>query len=181
MEAVAHEFVHASFQSGQLGRLTDPAAFDRYNAVTEPRWLTEGMAYLLARLVTLEPRGFSYSRERERLVLQAASIGLPLWEADGWPEKWADHQTPNEIIARTYTCGCLAAELLASHFGIANLANYYMLLEPQMAPLGGDPARYPRPGWRISFQRAFGIAVEEFYELFEAQPAAGFPEVDFVN
>ena len=35
---------------------------------------------------------------------------------------------------------------------------------------------FPRPGWRVAFERAFGMTVDEFYDLFEEHRAAGFPD-----
>ena len=32
--------------------------------------------------------------------------------------------------------------------------------------------------WQESFQAAFGMEVEKFYELFEAHRAAGYPELE---
>ena len=47
-----------------------------------------------------------------------------------------------------------------------------------MVPRRVSEKDYPRPGWREAFERAFGMTVEEFYELFEEHRAAGFPEVE---
>ena len=47
-----------------------------------------------------------------------------------------------------------------------------------MVPLGVMEEDFPEPGWRVAFESAFGMTVDEFYELFEAHGAAGFPEVE---
>ena len=185
---MAHELVHSAFEHGVLGLLTDPAAFEQYKAVTVPRWLGEGMAELLTDLAIFEQNSIPYPHPetRQGRVSRAASIDLSLQEAETWPSRFVgsvalDDQSAargREIIDCIYACGYMAVELLASHVGVRKLADYYMLLEPRMVPLGVKEEDFPQPGWREAFEQAFGMTVDEFYDLFEEHRAAGFPELD---
>ena len=186
--ALVHELVHTNFQHGVLGLQKDPAGFERYRAVTEPRWLGEGMAGLLTELVALRHYFVSYPQPqtREGYVSRVGGIDLPLKDAELWPSGYVGRTGPDggtergkAIIDCIYACGYLAVELLASRVGIGKLSDYYMLLEPRMVPLGVRSENFPMPGWREAFEEAFGMTIDEFYELFEAHRAAGFPEVDF--
>ena len=46
-----------------------------------------------------------------------------------------------------------------------------------MVPLGVKEEDFPQPGWRVAFESAFGMTVDEFYDLYEDHRSAGFPEV----
>ena len=180
---MAHELVHAAFQVGVAGLLTDSTAFE--GLVTAPRWLGEGMAILLSELALAEHRGTDHSQERKGwvLLLQAEAIDLPLRDAETWPSGWwsgsvgpdGELDEGRAVINCIYTCGYVAVELLASRVGLRELSDYYMYLEPRMFPWVSEKD-YPRPGWRVAFERAFGMTVDEFYELFEEHRAAGFPD-----
>ena len=183
VEPMAHELVHASFQTGVAGLLTDPAAFQGHGSVSSPRWLTEGMAILLSELALAEHRGTDHSQKRKGWVLQAEAIDLPLRDAETWPSGWAGSVGPDDeldegrvVINCIYKCGYVAVELLASRVGLRKLSDYYMYLETRMLPRRVSEKDYPRPGWRVAFERAFGMPVEEFYVLFEEHRAAGFPD-----
>ena len=183
VEPMAHELVHASFQTGVAGLLTDPAAFQGHGSVSSPRWLTEGMASLLSGLALAEHRGTDHSQKRKGWVLQAEAIDLPLRDAETWPSGWAGSVGPDDeldegrvVINCIYKCGYVAVELLASRVGLRKLSDYYMYLEPRMLPRRVSEKDYPRPGWRVAFERAFEMPVEEFYVLFEEHRAAGFPD-----
>ena len=176
---VAHEIIHASYQNGVLGLLKDPAGFDGYGSVSTPRWLSEGMAVLLTELATYERRGISYSQVREREESRAVAIDLPLREAELWRDEMAREVADDEwdeILFCIYKCGFVAAEILASLVGPGKLSDYYMLLEPWMVPRGVPKVEWQ--GWRLAFEEAFGMTVDEFYELFEEHRAAGFPEME---
>ena len=188
---MAHELVHSAFQHGVLGLMTDPAAFEQYKSVSVPRWLTEGMAGLLTDLAIFKQNSIPYPhpemrRVRRGQVRRAASIDLSLEEAENWPPQFEAYVALDDesaargwkIIDCIYVCGYMAVELLASHVGVRKLADYYMRLEPQMVPLGVKEEDFPQPGWRVAFESAFGMTVEEFYGLFEEHRAAGFPELD---
>ena len=136
---------------------------------------------LLEELATFERRGDSYSQAREWYVSRAVEADLPLREAELWRDEMAREVSDDEwdeIRSCIYMCGFVAAEILASFVGPGKLSDYYMLLEPWMVPRGVRNFDYPRPGWRLAFEEAFGMTVEEFYELFEEHRAAGFPEVE---
>ena len=185
--SMAHELVHASFQHGVLGLMTDPAAFEQYKAVSVPRWLNEGMAGLLTDLAIFKQNSIPYPHPetRQGRVSRPASIDPSLQEAETWPPQFVAFVLPDdesaargrEMIDCIYACGYMTVELLASHVGVRKLADYYMLLEPRMVPLGVKAVDFPQPGRRVAFESAFGMTVDEFYELFEAHGAAGFPEV----
>lgn len=69
-------------------------------------------------------------------------------------------------VACVYSCGFLAAELLANRAGgVSELLRFYALLEP-------------RTDWRETFQTVFRVSVDDFYAIFERHRAAGFPELD---
>ena len=172
---MAHELVHASFQSGVAGLLTDSTAFE--GMVTVPRWLSEGMAVFLSDLALVEHRGTDNSWRRKGQVLAVAAFDLLLQDVETWPSGWAGSVGPDgeldegrAVIACIYQCGYVAVELLASRVGLRKLADYYMYLEPRMFPRVSEKD-YPRPGWRVAFERAFGMTVEEFYQLFEEHRA----------
>ena len=143
---MAHELVHASFQHGVLGLMTDPAAFEQYKSVSVPRWLNEGMAGLLTDLAIFKQNSIPYPHPetRQGRVSRAASIDLSLQEAETWPPQFVgsvalDDESAargREIIGCIYACGLMAVELLASHVGVRKLADYYMLLEPGWCPWG---------------------------------------------
>ena len=111
---------------------------------------------------------------RQRWVLNATAVNVPLWYGEVWPEGISLSGT-HEITNCIYLCGYMAAELLAAHIGVRKLSQYYMLLEPWMLPQDVRESELPRPGWRVAFERAFEIRVDEFYKVFEAYRAAGFP------
>ena len=180
---MAHELVHASFQNGVTGLLTDPTAFEGHRTAMVPRWLREGMAVLLAELALAEHRGTDHSQVRKWRVSQVAAIDLLLQDAETWPSGWVGRNGPDDELdegrARIdciYRCGYLAVELLASRVGLGKLSDYFMYVERRMVPRRVNEEDYPRPGWRQAFERAYGMTVEEFYQLFEEHRAAGFLE-----
>ncbi len=186
-----HELVHANFQLGMAGLSTDPTAFEQHPGVTTPRWLSEGMAMLMTNLISVELLGIPHagSKQREQSVSLASATDLTLPDVELWPEggygrtdpkgaSEAELEQRRAIIDCIYHCGHLATELLASRVGVSKLAEYYMLLEAWMMPRGIREADYPQPGWRLAFEAAFGMTIDEFYELFEEHRAAGFPEME---
>ena len=87
------------------------------------------------------------------------------------------NETGLNIVACIYSCGYPAAELLASQVGMSKLFDYYKYVEPWMEPWDHSEGRK----WRPAFERAYGMTVEEFYELFEEHRADGFPEVEILE
>ena len=89
--------------------------------------------------------------------------------ASGVPFRLEELETYEKFLEANpfggFTFSQLAAELLAAHAGEGSLLRFYGLLEPERT-------------WQEAFQLAFSVTVEEFYELFEAHRAAGFPEVE---
>ncbi len=69
-------------------------------------------------------------------------------------------------IPNRYPYFLLAVELLASQVGEHGLLRYYLAL------------KQPGTTWPEVFREAFGMTVEEFYQLFEEHRAAGFPELN---
>lgn len=182
---LAHEIVHTVYQGGLVGWLTDPAAFDEYPRnfiMPAPRWIREGMAMLMPEFALPEHvlRG-----QREYALSIVENTDLTLADAEIHPTGCIGKQCPADkeaearaIIDCYYNCGYLATELLASYVGLSRLPDYFMLLEPWMAPPGVREAEIPREGWRLAFERAYGMTIDEFYDLFEEHRAAGFPELE---
>ena len=184
-----YQYIFSAIQNGLAGLLTEPGGFREHESVSVPRWLSVGMAALMGEMVALDYRGITYPlpQNREIFILNAAQItGVTLEDTEILPTapiggdgttSEADIIRTRAISACTYFCGYLASELLASQVGVAGLSKYYMLLEPAMMPRGIPEAEFPRPGWRTAFEEAFGLTIEEFYQLFEDHKAAGFPEL----
>ena len=181
LSSVVHDLVHNTFQHNIAGFLTDPVAFTQYGAVTEPRWLVEGMATMIHQLLVSDHLGTDYSKLRERYVKGGKALDMQLLEVELYPEHLTDEERNDrsdrsEWIECIHMCGFVAAELLASHVGLSKLPDYFMLLEPWMMPLGLSSERHPRPGWRLAFEQAYEMTIDEFYDLFEEHRAAGFPD-----
>lgn len=128
------------------------------NSSLQPVWLTEGVAELLSDRAMLNSGALS-SVERESVVERAKRIIKPLRELE---TRDAFHVRGEP--GKHYPYAHMAAELLASHAGERAILSYYELLR--------------RTGWRYAFQDAFGLTTDEFYNLFEAHRAAGFPAVE---
>ena len=153
----AHELSHA--QASAI------AGFENGGGTHEvqthgPVWIREGIAELHGHLV-MDQGGFnSYLDFRASNVSYTrASDFPPLRLQETWEQNWA-------VPGYSYGYFVLAAELLASQAGEDALIEYFTLLQPGTT-------------WEEAFQTAFGMTVEEFYVLFEAYRAAGYPEVDF--
>ena len=117
-----------------------------------PGWFTEGTAEYFA-FRALDAGGvWSYAEQRRwRLVAAGKRAVEPLRKL----ERGLDRVSYGFLL--------LAVELLASRAGERAVLDYYML---------------PQPGttWQEAFETAFGMTVDEFYELFEEHRAAGFPD-----
>ena len=185
IEMASHEFLHANYQQGVLGQRTTPSAFDRSDSMRVPRWLTEGMAVLLTQLVMSQyhDRPYPDFDSQENWMSRGAGTDLSLWDAELYPAQGhvdlisdeTERKKKRVIVDCIYRCGVLAVELLASLVGIGKLSDYWMYLERSMV-LRVPEADLPRTGWVQAFERAYGMTVEEFYELFEEHRAAGFPD-----
>ena len=119
-----------------------------------PQWLTQGIReYFVYHL--LEPPG---SEACYRPRGQSTSF-LPLDEL----ETSAGYSSQYPGLSRQYVF--FATEFLAVQASLQSIFDYYGSLR------GGL-------GWREAFRAAFGMAIEEFYQLFEEHRAAGFPKDD---
>lgn len=180
---MVHELVHSAFQHGLNGRLTDPAGFEGRGGVAVPRWLIEGMADFLPASGPPELSRY-FAKRRAGALLFIEDTEITLKDAEVWPSKGFKllRLEGDELVKATaikdciYQCGYLATELLASYVGLSRLPDYYMHLEPWMGQ--GREHELPSPGWRLAFEKAYGMTIKEFYERFEEHRAAGFPELD---
>ena len=156
MKIAAHELSHA--QASAI------AGFNNSGATSEvqthgPVWLREGIAERHAYLAMDRGGAQSYSDYRSNAVSYVRSRAFPqLMHLETHEQVWA-------VGHHTYGYFVLAAELLASYAGESALIEYFALLQPGTT-------------WQEAFEAAFGVTVEEFYELFEEHRAAGFPKVE---
>ena len=153
----AHELIHA-YQSGFS--VFPGGSQDHEVPRTGPRWLREGIAEYFAYRAMDLGRVFDYDTKRNSdrgLAWGARQVDKPLEEMEtrqgylGLPHK--------------YPFLVLAVELLAFHAGEDALLRFSMLQQPGTT-------------WQGVFEPAFGMTVDEFYQLFEAHHAAGFPELE---
>ena len=154
MRVTAHELYHV-YQRGLSG-LSGGA---RNHQVPEsgPRRLSEGGAEFSAYRAMSEIGELSYDDERDSkrgFVDRAKRVDKPLSEMETW----------NGIASEEsgYVYSLMAAELLASRAGEGALTRHYALAQPGAT-------------WRDAFETAFGMTVDDFYDLFEKHRAAGFP------
>ena len=100
----------------------------------------------------------SYESERDsKFVIDAKRIDKPLSEME--------KQEGYRGVSGAYNHFILAAELLAKNSGESNLLKYHALQDSKTM-------------WQEAFEKAFGMTVTQFYDLFEEHRAAGFPELD---
>ena len=119
----------------------------------QPEWLTEGAAEFLAHRAILNSSAL-HSAEREWVEERAKGIDKPLRELE-----------TRDNFHGGYLYGHMAAELLASRAGEGAILRYYALLTRET-------------NWRDAFESAFELTVDDFYNLFEAHRAAGFPALE---
>ena len=123
-------------------------------------WLSEGSAEFAARRALsldlwFDPvNHWQYRSDRYRIARGAKRVDTPLRDM----ESWADFPGGD-----AYSYSMMAAELLASRAGEGAILRYYALLTSD---------------WRDAFKSAFGLTVDDFYVLFEAHRAAGFPALE---
>ena len=125
----------------------------------QPEWLTEGAAEFLADRAMLNV-GALHSAERELVVEMANRIDKPLRDIET-----RDDFRDEGLGSKYYPYSHMAAELLASRAGEGAILRYYALLTRET-------------NWRDAFESAFGLTVDDFYVLFEAHRAAGFPALE---
>ena len=141
---LAHEYVHVLQHQLAAGASLGPA------------WLTEGVAVYgeaLHRAVVDQgltaSEGLDSRRRQEAAALLRAGELRPLRTLE----------TVEDDAERIhYRLGFLAADWLADHSGVEALAGYYQRLPSS-------------DNWQEAFEAAFGIAVDDFYDTFEAYRA----------
>ena len=141
---LAHEYVHVLQHQLAAGASWGPA------------WLTEGVAVYgeaLHRAVVeqgLTPSEGLNSRRREEAAALTRAGEVPVLRS---------FETVEDDAERIhYRLGFLAADWLAARSGVEALAGYYRRLSSS-------------DSWQEAFEGAFGTAVEDFYESFEAYRA----------
>ena len=155
-----HEMFHIAYQYGLSGLITNRSWFAEREPDRVPSWLEEGMAEW-ARHASLAHAGErDYRLSRQELIdeIHSMTTALPATE-------WIDDHGQNAEGRRcVFVCGEAAVELLASQVGIRGLTEFYTRLAP------GVP-------WQSTFEEAYGINVDAFYEMFEEHRAADYTEL----
>ena len=162
-ETAVHENIHMSFQISVAG----------YDRDVAPWWFIEGMATYFAAAVEQTYFPGRFNRHRDEWVRKAGSSTalLSAWEnAESAPDAEADDGC-------WYECGALAIELLAYEFHVRSIGDFYTALNRNILARLMDIFS-PQPAWRAAFEDTFGITADKFYEAFEKQRDAGFPELD---
>ena len=158
----AHEVFHTYQELLRESQCTtnDPDILDY-----EPDWLKEGSAKLFEIRASFEvPKRYShifgppdfqsYDEIRTNIAYLLKDSTLPLAALEENVE--GDY---------AYNHAFLAAEYLASIAGESSMLRFYGSLRPD------------KP-WRESFQKAFGMGIDEFYNRFDEHQANGFPKLD---
>ena len=155
MKVISHELLH-TYQN-ELSELS-PASESHEVPEAGPRWLREGIAEYLAYKSLSEGGILSYESERNsRIVIDAKTVDKPLSEME--------KQEGYRGVSGAYNHFLIAAEFLAKNSGESNLLDFYRLQNKNTT-------------WQEAFEKAFGMTVTQFYDLFEEHRAAGFPELD---
>ncbi len=141
---LAHEYVHVLQYQLAAGAAWGPA------------WLTEGVAvYGEALHRAVIDQGLTASEGLDGRRRQKAAALL----LDGEVPALRSFETVADDAERIhYLLGFLAADRLAARSGVEALAGYYRRLSSSES-------------WQEAFEGAFGIAVDDFYESFEAYRA----------
>ena len=150
-----HEIVHGVYQYGLGGVHTDRDWF-RQHPSESPPWMGEGVALVFQQLAFCHSRGVPYLHNEWDKAKVLEWDGT-LADIDGYePDEWG---SPYK-----YSAGTEAVELLVSIVGVSRLFDFYTMMRPN------EP-------WQSTFSRAYGVSVEEFYEMFEQHKAAGLPDL----
>lgn len=120
--------------------------------VGEPGWMRLGMIEFIRSLVATT--GAYDHSPVSRATVSATSLDLSTFEGES---------TMSDDLISSY--GLEALELLVSWRGIQSLADYY-----DQDLLGEH--------WRVRFQIAFGMTVEQFYDHFAQHREAGLPDLE---
>ncbi len=141
---LAHEYVHVLQHQLAAGASWGPA------------WLTEGVAvYGEALHRAAIEQGLTASEGLNSRRRQEAAALLLAGEV---PPLRAFETVEDDAERIHYQLGFLAADRLADHAGLEALAGYYRRLPSS-------------DSWQEAFEAAFGIAIDDFYETFEAYRA----------
>ena len=130
-----------------------------------PFWLRQatyksyGVSYFQLRALTSGDY-LEYAQERRVLAGRASRENITLEDVTTGPAYWRHRISPAQEV--------LALELLAARAGERSLIHFYSLLGPETT-------------WRQAFQTAFGMSIDEFYQLLDEHRAAGYPELDIPN
>ena len=145
---LAHEYVHVL--QHQLAAGAPPG----------PAWLTEGVAvYGEALHGAVIEQGLTASEGLDSRRRQEAAA---LTRAGDVPALRSFETVEDDAERIHYRLGFLAADWLADRAGVEALAGYYRRLPSS-------------DSWQEAFEGAFGIAIDDFYESFEAYRAEIVP------
>ena len=112
-----------------------------------PAWLVNGSANYAVAAYQIEHGRQSAEQYRNRQLARVASVA-------GGLESIESHAAFIEDSATSHALSGLAAQWLTDRAGLASLFRYYRVLDNAA-------------GWRVAFEAAFGITVDDFYEEFE--------------
>ena len=119
-----------------------------------PQWLRAGSREYLTYQALRAPGPESCDPTRSHYARFSKAADTPLSETETSEAFWA--------LENAYGYGFLAVELLAEQAGPESIMGYFASLRTGVT-------------WHEAFESAFGMTVEEFYQLFEERRAAGFP------
>ncbi|MYD65286.1 MAG: carboxypeptidase regulatory-like domain-containing protein [Chloroflexi bacterium] len=140
----------------ELGLLTRPRTDDDRDP-RGPRWLIGGMYdYLYSAF----PLFITPSFTDPVAISHARRTALPLSNMETYSSEWL---VPDSSAFRAL--GFLAVQWLATHAGDPAVRDYHRRVA------SGTP-------WRVAFQAAFGIAVDDFYHAFDAHRQTIAPPAD---
>ena len=122
----------------------------------DPSWSVEGVADFFA-FKAMDAGGV--------LPFEVARSTILVPEAKEVNRSLKEMATSGEYEGVPYAYFILAVELLVSKVGEESLVRLYLLMQQGAT-------------WQAAFQEAFGMTVDEFYELFEEHRAADFPELE---
>ena len=156
---LAHGGAHSLAHSYQLllPTLRETATGHSEVYAIGPAWLSEGGAEFQTIRAFAKGGLYKYNWRRDLYREAASAVDAPLPELETYGGLLP--------IPHGYELSTMAVELLAAHAGEEAVITYWTLLRPGTT-------------WEEAFSTSFGMTVEEFYPIFEAHRAAGFPELD---
>ena len=155
MRIAAHELSHVyQYTLGDLGKFDTTHKEVRVNG---PAWMQEGFATFHSDRALAMGGIVPYEQSRQRLIRQSQRVDVLLKETETYDGLKAGPGRSD--------MAAMASELLAAEAGEKALITYWTLLGPDTP-------------WQEAFETAFGMMIDEFYQLFEEHRAGGFPELD---